>query len=260
MTDGKGSAVNDGAGTSNTCGEAVVRDGGDPVEQPSSAGGDNHVGCYPGGAGGVPQGEGAGIIQGGQLLALQGREALSRKLSYGEFRGKKTLAERTAWREGNEPGEESRLDLPRAKVWYLPADWCCDCGKRKPCEVPGLDMLQDNAPDTGLKKGDLIRYYLCNGCFDGQVEDGLPSALEEANDREFIQDTATPLIVSAAGSQVLRSQPNLVDIHGQNIVADHRRKKWQESFTDRQARIKANARGWCRAAHINGQEPTEINA
>ena len=238
----------DGAGA-----ETVVRDGSDPAEQRDSTVSGDDLGC---GAGSIRE-----LSQGKILLALDGDKALQARLSVGEFRGKKRFAERLKWMDGTEV-EEQKATLPTTRIFYVDHKFCCDCGRKGvPCEVPGLEMITADKPAASLdmRQGDLIAYYICDACFVAQRTDGQPTKLEDEGDKEFITDVATDRVKSIAGSS-LKDAPVLVDRFGADIVAEHRREKWHESHAERMKRISDNARGWCRAAKLNGGNWQEVSA
>lgn len=230
---------------------SLVRAGSDPAEQ-SAVNADQQVSNDQESFAVVPQGDRRGT----PLLALNGMAELQRKLNLGEFRGRKTLKERTKWREGQEAGEAQREEMPRVRCWYLPEDLCADCRQRKLCQVPGVQSLSKAELDLDLRADDLIVYRICNTCFDNQIDDGQPTELEE--DKEFVADVARDLARKQVGSLVLREQPKLIDQYGQDIVTEHRREKWQESFTARMARIQHNIRAWIRNERLCGGNWQEI--
>ena len=174
------------------------------------------------------------------ILGLQGNAALQKKLAMGEYRGKK----RKDWRNEGFTPEESKTptkrgDLPRFRVWYLPSNFCPDCGRTdihdnttpgtpraKP--NPGLTMLGETREDLGLRRGDLIGYFHC------------PQCMETAwREQEGAKDGL------------------LLDQYGNNLERERGSEKVDQLADERAERMQRNVYEWIRAARLRGFEPKE---
>lgn len=179
------------------------------------------------------------------LFGMNGNAALQRRLSTGEFRGKR----RKNWRRDGFAGDahdkqinerHSKESINGLRVWYLPTNFCPDCnrndiGSREfdGKSTLGLWMSMDGNAEVDMRPGDCMAYYMCKRCHDTMFEE---------QEKDYEEDNA-PVLLDSHGRPIDNEQERMVD-------------KLQ---VQRDARMEVNGFAWIKNAKLRGETYRVMN-